>query len=182
MNLLILLNLAIPFLSLEVTEKNGEKVRVNVPKTLVEESIEFSECCDEAWEKDHGKIPRDSIIKILKEAQIGDEPVMEIIEEEEVVRFWIKDGKDIVKKTGIPKRLIIKVESDKKEENVDIKLPLTFAKILPFLIPEIGEDAEDAKEAKIFIRKAIKEIQKIEGSFTLVEVDSEKEKVKISVE
>jgi hypothetical protein len=182
MNLLILLNLAIPFLTLEVTEKDGEKVRINVPKNLVEESIEFAECYDEAWEKDHKKIPRDSILKILKEAQIGDEPVIEITEEEEVVRCWIKDSKDIVKKTGIPKRLIINVESEKEEDNVNVKLPLTLVKVLPFLIPEIGEDAEDAEEVKIFLRKAIKEIQKLEGSFTLVEVNSEKEKVKISVE
>ena len=56
------------------------------------------------------------------------------------------------------------------------------AKILPFLIPEVGEDAEEIKETKKFIRKAIKQIQKVEGSFTLVEVDEENEKVKISVE
>ncbi len=182
MNLLILLNLAIPFLTVEVIEKEGRKVRVNVPKTLVEESIEFAEFCDSAWEKNSKKIPRDSILKVLQEAQIGDEPVMEITGEEEVVRCWVKDSKDIVKATGIPKKLLIKVESDNEEDNVNIKLPLTLVNILPFLIPEIGEDAKDAKKAKIFIRKAIKEIQKIEGSFTLVEVESKEEKVKISVE
>lgn len=182
MNLFILLNLAIPFLTLEVTEKNGGKVRINVPKTLVEESIKFAECCDEAWEKGAEKIPRDSLLKILEEAGIDDEPIMEITEGEEIIRFWIRDSKDIVKNTGTPKRLIINVQSDNEEDNVNLRIPLTFVKILPFLIPEIGEDAEDAKEAKIFIRKAIKQIQKVEGSFTLVEVDDKDEKVKISIE
>lgn len=182
MNLLILLNLAIPFLTVEVIEKDGERIKINVPKTLIEESVEFAECYDEAWERNDKKIPRDSILKVLKEAQIGEEPVIEITDEKEIVRFWIKDSKDIVKKTGIPKRLIIKVESDKEEDNVNMRLPLAFIKILPFLIPEIGEDAEDAKEAKTFLRKAIKQIRLVEGSFTLVEVEGKKEKVKISVE
>ena len=44
------------------------------------------------------------------------------------------------------------------------------------------EDAEEIKETKKFIRKAIKQIQEVEGSFTLVEVDEEDEKVKISIE
>jgi len=182
MNLFILLNLAIPFLTLEVTEKDGGRVRINVPKTLVEESIKFAECCDEAWKKGAEKIPRDSLLKILEEAEIDDEPVMEITEGEDVVRFWIRDSKDIVKKTGTPKRLIINVQSDKEEDNVNIRLPLTLVRILPFIIPEIGEDAEDVKEIKLFIRKAIKQIQKVEGSFTLIEVDDKDEKVKISIE
>ena len=182
MNLLILLNLAIPFLTLEVKEDSGETVRINVPKTLLEESLEFAEFCDEAWEKDSKKIPRDSILQILKESEISDEPIMEIEDGDETVRFWIKDSKDIIKKSGTPKKLLVKVESDNKEDNVNLRLPLTFVKILPFLIPEIGEDAEDAKEAKIFLRKAIKHIQKVEGSFTLVEVNEKHEKIKISVE
>jgi len=182
MNLFILLNLAIPFLTLEITENSGEKIRINVPKALIEESLEFAEFCDEAWEKDSQKIPRDSILKILKEAQIDDEPIMEITEGKEVIRFWIKDSKDIVKKTGTPKRLLINVQSDNEEENVNIRLPLTLVKILPFILPEVGEDAEDIKETKKFLRKAIKQIQKVEGSFTLVEVEDKHEKVKISVE
>lgn len=186
MNLLILLNLAIPFLTLEVTEKNGEKVRINVPKTLVEESIEFAKSCDKDWdidcEIDEGKIPPDSIIKILKEAQIDDEPIIEIVDGEDVVRFWVKDSKDIIKKAGTPKRLIINVQSDKEEENVNLRLPLTLAKILPFLIPEVGKDAEEIKKTKTFIRKVMKQIQEVEGSFTLVEVEEENEKVKISIE
>jgi hypothetical protein len=186
MNLLILLNLAIPFLSLEVTEKNGEKVRINVPKTLIEESIEFAKSCDADWdincEMDSVKIPPDSILKILKEAEVDDEPIIEITEEEEIVRFWVRDSKDIVKKTGTPKRLHINVQSENEKDNVNIRLPLTLVKILPFLLPEVGEDAEDIEETKIFIRKAIKQIQKVEGSFTLVEVDNKHEKVKISVE
>jgi hypothetical protein len=186
MNLFILLNLAMPFLVLEVTEKDGEKVRVNVPKTLIEESIEFAKSCDEDWslncEIDDKKIPPDSILKILREAEVDDEPIIEITEGDEVVRFWIKDSKDIVQKTGTPKRLHINVQSENEEENVNIRLPLTLVKILPFLLPEVGEDAEDIEETKIFIRKAIKQIQKVEGSFTLVEVDDEHEKVKISIE
>jgi hypothetical protein len=186
MNLFILLNVAIPFLVLEVTEKDGEKVRVNVPKALIEESIEFAKSCDGDWdidcEMDDKKIPPDSIIKILQEAQIDDEPIIEITEGDEVVRFWVKDSKDIVKKTGTPKRLIINIQSDDEEENVNIRLPLTLVKILPFILPEIGEDAEDIKETKKFLKKAIKEIQKVEGSFTLVEVDEKDEKVKISIE
>lgn len=186
MNLFILLNLAIPFLVLEVREPDGEKVRINVPKTLIEESIAFAKSCDKDWdidcEIDDKRIPPDSIIKILKEAQIDDEPIIEITEGDEVVRFWVKDSKDIVKKTGTPKRLIINVQSEKEEENVNIRLPLTLAKILPFLMPEIGEDAEEIKETKKFIRKAIKQIQEVEGSFTLVEVDEKDEKVKISIE
>ncbi len=182
MNLFILLNLAIPFLVLEVTEKNGGKVRVNVPKTLIEESIEFAKSCDEDWEIDDGKIPPDSILKILQEAKVDDEPIMEITEGDEIVRFWIKDSKDIIKKAGAPKRLIVNVQSENEEDNVNLRLPLTVVKILPFLIPEIGEDAEDAREAKIFLRKAIKHIQKAEGSFTLIEVEDKCEKVKISVE
>jgi hypothetical protein len=182
MSLLILLNLALPFLTVEIIEKDGEKVKINVPKTLIEESLEFAEFCDESWEKKSKKIPRDSILKVLTEAQVSNEPVIEITEGEEVVRCWIKDSKDIVKKTGIPERLIIKVESDKEEENVNMRLPLTFVNILPFLIPEIGEDAEDAREVKTFIRKALAQIKTVEGSFTLVEVEGKKEKVKISVE
>jgi hypothetical protein len=182
MNLLILLNLAIPFLVLEVTEKNGEKVRVNVPKTLVEESIAFAKNCDENWEINDKKIPPDSILKILQEAEIDNEPVIEITEGEEVIRFWVKDSKDIVEKTGTPKRLHINVQSENEKENVNIRLPLTLIKILPFLLPEVGEDAEDIEETKIFIRKAIKQIQKVEGSFTLVEVYDKHEKVKISIE
>ncbi len=186
MNLFILLNLAIPFLTLEVTESNGEKVRINVPKTLVEESIEFAKSCDGDWdiecEIDEGKIPPDSIIKILKEAEIDNEPIIEITEGEDIVRFWIKDSKDIIKKAGTPKRLIINVQSDNEEENVNLRLPLTFVRILPFLIPEVGEDAEDAREAKIFLRKALKHIREVEGSFTLVEVEDKNERVKISIE
>jgi len=182
MNLFILLNLAIPFLALEVTEKNGEKITINVPKTLIEESIEFAKTCDEDWEINDEKIPPDSILKILQEAEIGDEPIIEITDGEEVIRFWIKDSKDIIKKAGTPKRLIVNVQSDNEEDNVNIRLPLTFVRILPFLIPEIGEDAEDAREAKIFLRKALKHIQKVEGSFTLVEVEDKNEKVKISIE
>jgi len=182
MNLFILLNLAIPFLTLEVTEKDGGRVRINVPKTLIEESIEFTKTCDKDWEIATKEVSSDSILKVLKEAQISDEPIIEISEGEEVIRFWIRDSKDIVKKTGTPKRLIINVQSDNEEENVNIRLPLTLVKILPFIIPEIGEDAEDVKEAKIFIRKAIKQIQKVEGSFTLVEIDEKHEKVKISIE
>ncbi|MBN1695494.1 hypothetical protein JW879_08860 [candidate division WOR-3 bacterium] len=184
MNLFILLNLAIPFLTLEVTEKDGEKVRVNVPKTLIEESVEFAKSCDEDWDIDIDgkKIPPDSILKILQEAGIGDEPVIEITEGEDIVRFWVRDSKDIVNKTGTPKRLHINVQSENEEENVNIRLPLTLVKILPFLLPEVGEDAEHIEETKIFIRKAIKQIQKVEGSFTLVEVDDEHEKVKISIE
>jgi len=182
MNLFILLNLAMPFLTLEISNSNGETVKINVPKTLVEESLEFAEFCDEAWEKDSHKIPRDSILKVLKEAQIDDEPIMEITEGDEIIRFWIKDSKDVIKKPGTPKRLIINVQSDKEEDNVNLRMPLTFVKILPFLIPEIGEDAEDTRMVKIFLRKAIKQIQKVEGSFTLVEVDDEHEKVKISIE
>jgi hypothetical protein len=182
MNLFILLNLAIPFLTLEVTENNGETVRINVPKALVEEALEFAEFYDESWEKDCEKIPRDSILKILKEAEIGDEPIIEIEDGDETVRFWIKDSKDIIKKAGAPKRLLVNVQSDDEDDNVNLRLPLTFIKILPFLIPEIGKDAEDAKEAKMFLRKALKHIQKVEGSFTLVEVNDKHEKVKISVE
>lgn len=186
MNLFILLNLAIPFLVLEVKEQDGEKVRVNVPKALIEESIEFAKSCDGDWdidcEMDDKKIPPDSIIKILQEAEIDDEPIIEITEGEEVVRFWVKDSKDIVKKTGTPKRLHISIQSANEEDNVNIRLPLTLVKILPFILPEIGEDAEDTKETKKFLKKAIKEIQKVEGSFTLVEVDEKDEKVKISIE
>ena len=182
MNLLILLNLAIPFLTLEVTESSGETVRINVPKTLVEESLEFAELCDEEWKKGSEKIPRDSILKILKESEISNEPIMEIEDGDETIRFWIKDSKEIIKKAGAPKKLLINVQSDNEEDNVNLRLPLTFVKILPFLIPEIGEDAEDTKEAKIFLRKALKHIQKVEGSFTLVEVNDKHEKVKISVE
>jgi hypothetical protein len=186
MNLLILLNLAIPFLVLEVTEQNGEKVRINVPKTLIEESIEFAKKYDGDWdtdcEIDGKKIPPDSIIKILQEAEIDDEPIIEITEGEDVVRFWVKDSKDIVNKTGTPKILIVNIQSDNEEENVNIRLPLTLVKILPFILPEVGEDAEDIKETKIFVRKAIKQIQEVEGSFTMVEVDDEHEKVKISIE
>jgi len=69
-----------------------------------------------------------------------------------------------------------------EDENINIRLPLTLVKILPYLIPEIGEDAEDTKQAKIFLRKALKHIQKVEGSFTLVEVNDKNEKVKIAVE
>jgi hypothetical protein len=182
MSIFILLNLAIPFLTLEVTAENGKKVRINVPKTLIEESIGFSECCNEDWKIDGERIPRDSILEVLREAQIDDEPVIEITEGKEVVRFWIKDSKDIIKKAGTPKRLIINVQSDKEEENVNLRMPLKLVKILPFLIPEIGEDAEDAREAKRFLRKALKDIQKVEGSFTLVEVEDKCEKVKISIE
>jgi len=182
MNLFILLNLAMPFLVLEVTEKDGD--RINVPKTLIEESIEFAKSCDEDWDIDidDKKILPDSILKILQEAEIGNEPVIEITEGEEVVRFWVKDSKDIVSKTGTPKSLHINVQSENEKENVNIRLPLTLVKILPFLLPEVGENAEDIEETKIFIRKAIKQIQKVEGSFTLVEVDDEHEKVKISIE
>lgn len=186
MNLFILLNLAIPFLVLEVEEQNGEKVRINVPKTLIEESIEFAKNCEGDWdidcEMDDRKFPPDSIVKILQEAEIDDEPIIEITEEKEVIRFWVKDSKDIVKKGGRPKKLIVNVQSDNEEDNVNLRLPLTLVKILPFLVPEIGEDAEETREAKIFLRKAIKHIQKVEGSFTLVEVNDEHEKVKISVE
>ncbi|MEJ2567816.1 MAG: hypothetical protein P8Z50_02910 [candidate division WOR-3 bacterium] len=182
MNLFILWVLAMPFLTLEVTSDENEKVRVNVPKTLLEESLEFAEFCDEKWEKDGGKISRDSLIEILKEAQIGDEPVMEITEGKEVIRFWVRDSKDIIEKAGTPKKLLINVQSDKEKDNVNLRVPLTFVKILPFLIPEVGDDAEDAKEVKIFLRKALKHIQKVEGSFTLVEVEDKHEKVKISVE
>lgn len=186
MNLFILLNLAMPFLVLEVTESNGDKVRVNVPKTLVEESIEFAKSCDGEWdlecEIDEGKIPPDSIIKILQEAEVSDEPIIEIVDGEDVVRFWVKDSKDIIGKAGTPKRLIINVQSENEDENVNLRLPLTFVRILPFLIPEIGEDAEDTREAKIFLRKALKHIRKVEGSFTLVEVQDKNEKVKISIE
>lgn len=182
MSLLILLNLAIPFLTLEVKEDSGETVRINVPRALVEESLEFAEFCDEAWEKDQEKIPRDSILKILREAEISDEPIIEIEDGDEIVRFWIKDSKDIIKKPGRPKKLLVNVQSDDKEDNVNLRLPLTFVKILPFLIPEIGENAEDTKEVKAFLRKVLKHIQKVEGSFTLVEVNDKHEKVKISVE
>jgi hypothetical protein len=182
MNLFILLNLAMPFLVLEVTESNGDKVRVNVPKTLVEESIEFAKSCDEDWEINDEKIPPDSILKILKEAGIDNEPIIEITEGEEIVRFWVRDSKDIINKTGTPKRIHINVQSENEKENVNIRLPLTLVKILPYILPEVGEDAEHIKETKIFIRKAIKQIQKVEGSFTLVEVDDEHEKVKISIE
>jgi len=182
MSLLILLNLAIPFLTLEVSENNGETVRINVPKALVEEAFEFAELCDESWEEDCEKIPRDSILKILKESEIGNEPIIEIEDGDETVRFWIKDSKDIIKKAGTPKKLIVNVQSENEEDNVNLRLPLTVVKILPFFIPEIGEDAEDAKKAKLFLRKALKHIQKVEGSFTLVEVNNKHEKVKISIE
>jgi hypothetical protein len=182
MNLFILLNLAMPFLTLEVTSNENKKVRINVPKTLLEESLEFAELCDESWKKNGEKIPRDSLLEILKEAQIGDEPVMEIIEGKEVIRFWVRDSKDIIEKAGAPKKLLINVKSDKEEDNVNIRVPLTFIKILPYLIPEIGEEAADARETKIFLKKALKHIQKVEGSFTLVEVEDNHEKVKISVE
>ncbi len=182
MNLFILLNLAIPFITVEVTESSGGKIKINVPKTFVEESLTLGEFCDEAWEKDGKKIPRDSILKILQEAEISDEPIMEFTEGKEVVRLWIKDSKDIIKKTGNPKKLIINIQSDKEEDNVNLKLPLTFVKVLPFFIPEMGEDAEDARITKTLLRNAIKHIQKVEGSFTLVEVENESEKVKISVE
>jgi hypothetical protein len=182
MNLLVFLTLAMPFLTLEVTGDKSERVRVNVPKTLLEESFEFAKFCDESWEKDGKKIPRDSLLEILKEAQIGDEPVMEITEGEEVIRFWVRDSKDIIEKTGTPKRLLINVQSDKEEDNVNLKVPLTFIKILPYLIPEIGEEAADARETKIFLKKALKHIQKVEGSFTLLEVEDKHEKIKISVE
>jgi hypothetical protein len=182
MSLLILLNLAIPFLTLEVTENSEEVVKINVPKTLVVESFEFAELCDEEWKKDSEKIQSDSILKILEEAEISDEPIIEIEDGDETVRFWIKDSKDIIKKTGAPKRLLVNVQSDNEDENINIRLPLTLVKILPYLIPEIGEDAEDTKQAKIFLRKALKHIQKVEGSFTLVEVNDKNEKVKIAVE
>jgi hypothetical protein len=182
MNLLILLNLAIPFLTLEVTGGNGETVKINVPKALLEESLEFAELYDEEWKKDSEKIPPDSILKILKESEISSEPIMEIGDGDETIRFWIKDSRDIIKKAGAPKRLLVNVQSDDEDDNVNLKIPLTFVKILPFLIPEIGEDAEDARKVKMFLRKALKHIQKVEGSFTLVEVNEENEKVKISVE
>ena len=182
MNLFILLSLAMPFLTLEVTSGEKEKVRINVPKTLLEESLEFAEFCDESWEKNGEKIPRDSILEILKEAQIGDEPVMEITEGNEVIRFWVRDSKDIIEKAGAPKKLLINVKSDKEEDNVNLRVPLTFVKILPYFIPEIGDEAAEARETKIFLRKALKHIQKVEGSFTLVEVEDKHEKVKISVE
>lgn len=186
MSIFILLNIAIPFLVLEIKGQDGEKVNINVPKTLIEESIEFAKSCDGDWdmdcEIDDKKIPPDSIIKILKEAGIDDEPIIEITDGDEVVRFWVKDSKDIVNKTGTPKRLIVNIQSEDEEANLNIRLPLTLAKILPFLIPEVGEDAEEIKETKKFIRKAIKQIQEVEGSFTLVEVEDKNEKVKIAIE
>jgi len=110
MSLLILLNLAIPFLTLEVTENSGEVVKINVPKTLIVESFEFAELCDEEWKKDSERIQSDSILKILEEAEISDEPIIEIEDGDETVRFWIKDSKDIIKKTGAPKRLLVNVQ------------------------------------------------------------------------
>ena len=182
MNLFILLNLAIPFLTLEVTEGSGENIRINVPKTLAEEALLSKELCDETWEKEGEKIPRDSILKILREAEIGSEPIMEITSGKETIRLWLKDSKDIITKSGTPKKLIINVQSDKEEDNVNIKLPLTFVKVLPFFIPEMGEDAEDARIAKALLKEVIKHIQKVEGSFTMVEIENKCEKVKISVE
>jgi hypothetical protein len=182
MNLFVLLNLAIPFLTLEVTENGGEKVRINVPKAFAEEALLSEELCDEAWEKGGKKIPRDSILKILREAETSSEPVMEITEGENIIRLWIKNSEDIIKATGTPKKLIINVQSDKEEDNVNIKLPLTFVKVLPFFIPELGEDAEDTRIAKALLKEAIKHIQNVEGSFILAEVESNCENVKISVE
>jgi hypothetical protein len=182
MNLFVLYTLAIPFLAVELTGKEDEKIRVNVPKTLVEESLAFAEFCDEKWEKDGETIPRDSLLEILKEAQIGDEPVLEITKGKEIIRFWVRDSKDIIDKAGTPKKLLINVKSDKEEDNVNLRVPLTFVKILPYLIPEIGEEAADARQIKLFLRKALKYIQKVEGGFTLIEVEDKHEKVKISVE
>lgn len=182
MNLLILLNLAIPFLILEVDGNEGEKVRVNVPKTLVGESLLFAEVCDDSWKKDIEKIPRDSILKILQEAEVGNEPILEIEDGSEIIRFWIKDSKDIIQKGGPPKTLIVNVRSDNEEENVNLRLPLTVVKLLPFFIPEIGEDAGEVKQTKIFLRKALEHLREVEGSFTFVEIEDKNEKVKISIE
>ncbi len=182
MSLFVLLVLAMPFLTLEVIGDENEKVRINVPKTLMEESLEFAEFCDESWGKNGEKIPRDSILEILKEAQIGNEPIMEITKGEEIIRFWVRDSKDIIEKSGTPKKLSINVQTDKEEDNVNLRVPLTLVKILPYFIPEIGKKAADARETKIFLRKALKHIQKVEGSFILVEVEDKQDKVKISVE
>ena len=175
------MNLAIPFLTIEIT-KGTEKMTANIPKTLIEETVDFARSCGKNWEMNEKYIPSDSIVKILKDAEISKKPVMKIKNEGESVCFWIKDSRDIVKKTGIPKRLIINIQSDREENNMNLCLPLTMVKILPFLIPGIEEDAPTAKETRLFLRKALKEIQKVGGSFTIVETDEKDEDLKIYVE
>ncbi len=181
MYLLLLLPLVVPFLTIDVTDKDKEKVIVNVPMELAEVALEYAkEHDDEGLKINDEEIDPDSLLEILKQAEISNEPILEVEKNGEIIRFWIRDGKDIVKKTGRPKRLIIDVKNE--DDNVYLRVPLWLVRILPSIIIATGEDADDIREAKKLIRETLKYIRKLDGGFNLVEVQEDDEKVRIAFE
>ncbi len=176
---LLLFSLVPQFLVITVDSPDGEKVTINAPKKFVESAIEYAKEREEGCFKiNDEEISPDSILVLLNQAEVSDEPILEVEKDGEIIKFWIKEASDVVDKTGRPRKLIIEVY-EKDESPVRIRLPLWFVRIIPTFIVASGEDADEIRMAKRLIKDAISEVRKMDGGFTLVEVIDKDERVKI---
>jgi hypothetical protein len=177
--LLLLLSIASQFLVITVESPDGEKVTVNAPKKCVESALLYAKEREEgAFMIDDEEISADSVLMLLDQAEVSDEPILEVEQDGEFVRFWVREAEDLVDKTGRPQKLIINVE-EKDESPIRIRLPLWVVRIVPSFIIAVGEDAEDIRMARRLIKDVISEVRKMDGGFTLVEVVNKDERVKI---
>ncbi|MCK4321293.1 hypothetical protein KAX08_02105 [candidate division WOR-3 bacterium] len=176
---LLLLSITTQFLVITVDSPDGEKVTINAPKKFVESAILYAKEREEGCFKiNDEEISPDSILVLLNQAEVNDEPILEVEKDGEIIKFWIRKAEDILDKTGRPRRLIIEVY-EKDESPVRIRLPLWVVRIIPAFVIAIGENADEIRMAKRLIKDAISEVRKMDGGFTLVEVIGKDERVKI---
>lgn len=181
MCILLLLSLVGQFLTIEVTGEGRDKVTINVPKELAEVGLEYaresSEC---SFRINDMEIPPDSLLKLLQDAGTSDEPILEIEEDGEVVTFWVNEGEKIVKSSKKPSKLLIDIEGE--DNSLCLRLPLWLARTLPSFIVARGENAEEVKKAKELVREVVSMVEELEGGFTLIEINDEKNRVRIAFE
>ncbi|MEA1913527.1 MAG: hypothetical protein U9N06_06840 [candidate division WOR-3 bacterium] len=181
MFLLLLFSLVGPFLTIDISGRENEKVTLNVPKDLVEVALEYAREKESGnFEVNDKEISPDSLLEALKKATISNKPILEVRNNQDTVIFWIRDEKSIIKNSKKPERLTL----DIKDENgsIKIRLPFWLAKMIPSLVIAKGEDEEEVNNAKKLITKVLNKVEELEGGFTLLEVQDENETVKISFE
>lgn len=178
---LLILSALSSFLVIDIKSSGGETVSVRVPKDLAESALEFAKIEEEGAVKINDReIPADSVLKIIKGMEVSDEPFMEIIEEKDTIKFWIRAEKDVIEGSKKPERL--KIDIEEEDDTVHIRLPIWVAKMLPSFIVATGEDAEEIKRSKELLKKSMQRIEEMKGGFTMVEIKDGNETVKISFE
>lgn len=181
MFLLFLLGIS-QFITIDITSgKESGMVRINAPEKFMKTALEYAREVDESSFKiNDEEISPDSLLKIINMVEKSDEPVLIIEDEEDTVKFYIRETPEILNNKQKPERLIVSIQDEGRD--VNIRLPIWLARILPSFIIAAGEDADEIRMARKLIKETLSDIEKMEGGFTLLEVNDGEEKVRIIFE